>query len=238
MFAIGVNCDFDTFPSLARAAMVGGSSHVFVVMYHSRTIRTPREFALLEEAVVAARALPGVEFMTTSEAVARFPERTRLLNEAGANVVPQTELAGTARARVVVYRRVGGRIGLRSRLERVYARARAAYGRGAYNEAGDCSPAIDRLCRRLLWIGRAVSAVVGAALGAGAAWLPHAMGRMPVWGAGLGVLLAMGIAGAAARWRATARDTRREIAVATVSTLAGIMVGMLLETILLEGPRS
>jgi peptidoglycan/xylan/chitin deacetylase (PgdA/CDA1 family) len=226
--SLGANCELATFPALLAEARNADRQVLLVVNYHSRTIRTPRDWESLETAVRLAAESPDCRIDTIAEVARQYPEIVRARNEAARNVVPQSEVVGTARARAEIYRRALRPLGLAKEIEGTFARARAWYHRGYYDQVQELSPRMDRLSKRLLAaarlavaVGGLVSGILVSSISSQTGTLGHAYGQ-----AGWCFLLAA--LGGMAWWLATSPDTKREILLATALAAAGVLGGVLL----------
>jgi peptidoglycan/xylan/chitin deacetylase (PgdA/CDA1 family) len=223
--SLGANCELAAFPALLAQAHNSDRQVVLVVNYHSRTIRTPRDWELLETAVRLAAESPDCRIHTIAEVARHYPETVRARNEAARNVVPQSEVVGTARARAEMYRRVLRPLGLAKEIEGTFARARAWYHQGYYDRVQELSPRMDRLSTRLLMVGRVGLALAGLALGTAVGAF---CGRLDFGHRGYHYSVVAGLFTliAAAAWqRGTASDTKRETLFAAAAVLAGMACG-------------
>ncbi len=224
--SFGTDCDLSDFPSLLAQALRSDRRVFLRVLYHSRSTRTPEELAALEHAVRLAVQTPQCQVLTIRETVRRFPDQVRLVNEAGRNIVSQTELRNSIRARVVVYRRVAQRFGLARKLEALYCQAKDDYCCGDYQRVQGISTKLDGLCVRVLVGGRASAALLAFAsmfVLAGACWGLAAPARAVWYGA---AELGLVVLGLAAQRGATAVDTKRELRFATLCALIAAAGGL------------
>lgn len=226
--SLGTDCDLFNFPDLLRQALESDQRVYLRILFHSCTTRTPEELAALEGALELATQTPRCRVMTIQQAVDQFPEEVAAVNEAGRNVVAQDMLSGTTRARAVVYRRVSSMLGMDRGLAGLYAEAEQACRRGQYREAAGLSSAIDTRARRVLWGWRAGLAGLGAAVGLAIVSVLQPMsGASRFIGVATTALLIAGLTLVLIR-ASTAKDTRKEVAIAGCTALAGLMIGAML----------
>jgi peptidoglycan/xylan/chitin deacetylase (PgdA/CDA1 family) len=221
---VGSNCDIFSFPQLLDGVSTFNTTGLLVVCYHSHKIRTSEDFAALERAVRLAAETPQCQVLTVAGAAAHG-ELASMANAAAMNAVGQSEVLATNRARAVLYQRCLGVTGRPTRLEVLLARARCAYQEGRYADAVALSPDIDRSTKRLLNCARSALGVL--------AWIAGVLAtlasvRFPaatrLWIVAMPVMMA-GVLGGLAWWRATAHDTRRELAHGMVIALTCAALG-------------
>jgi len=224
--SLGMNCELDTFPSMFEKAQAGIGETLLVINYHSRYIREKQDFDLLEGALDLCAQSQNVEVLTLDDVVRLYPELVRKSNEAAINVVPQWQVAGSTRARVMVYHRALIRLGIRNELERTYLAACSLYWQGRYEETRGLSPLIDRLCNRLQALGRCVAFSIGAIVGILAWAISYRFFPANRLHCYFGALIILALSGLALYWHLTNRDARREILTATFTSIVGGTFGI------------
>jgi len=224
--SLGMNCELDTFPSLFEKARTSGNAALLVINYHSPLIRGEEEFALLEGALNLCAHSANTEVLTLAEVVRLYPELVRKSNEAAMNMVPQWQVAGSERSRVVVYRRAMLGLGIRNKLERTYSAAHSLYWQGRYEEARSLSPLVDRLCKRLQMLGRCAAFAFGAVVGVFTWAISSRFCSSDRIYCYIGAFITMALFGAALHWRLTNKDAKRETLVATLLDIGGAICGI------------
>ncbi len=161
LISFGANCDIANFPSIVRQ-VEGYRNRVFLcVNYHSGKIRREREFQLLKKVVSLAAETPGCEVVTISEAVDRFPNEIRLLNEAGKNIASQETVFDPVRGRAMIYRKIFAFLTQAKNLNSSRKRAKESYYQGMYDEVCKLSSFIDQESKNLILMSRVIASLIG-----------------------------------------------------------------------------
>jgi len=161
LVSFGANCDIERFPSFLRQVK-GSKSRVFLcVSYHSGKIRREWEFELLKKAVSLVSESPEYEVVTIGEAVSRFPNEIRSLNEAGKNIASQETTFEPVRGRAMIYRKVFSFLPQAKNLNSSYKKAKESYYQGMYDEVRNQSMTIDRESKNLISMSRLIASLIG-----------------------------------------------------------------------------
>jgi hypothetical protein len=228
LISFGANCDIENFPSILRH-VEGSKSRVFLcVNYHSEKIRRQWEFELLKKAVSLAADTSGCEAVTMTEAIRRYPDEIRLLNEAGRNIASQETVFDPMRGRAMIYRKTFSFLPQRKNLNSAYKKAKESYYQGMYDEVCKLSPSIDRESKNLILMSRGIASLIGFFFSilffSLISWITP-VNEMLSWAMTLLIFTVFWIG---IWWYATSPDTRREIRFAGLLSLMSGGIGMIL----------
>lgn len=161
LISFGANCDVENFPSILRRVEESKNRIFLCVNYHSGKIKRQREFESLKKAVSLAAETPECEVVTISEAVSRYPNEIRSLNEAGRNIASQETVFDPVRGRALAYGKFFSFLPLAKDLNLLYRTAEESYYWGKYGEVCSLSSSIDRVSRNLILSSRAIASFIG-----------------------------------------------------------------------------
>ena len=227
MTAINQNCSLETFVDSLAVAREAQQAVLIVVLYHSKYIRSPDEFALLERVVASAAEAPDVNIVTLGELARDFADLAKLCNLAGREVSRQDRDPNTNRGAAFLHRRLARMMHIPLQVEALYQAAHVAYARGDYKQAASMSSAIDSECAKVVMVARCTFAVVGAGYGALLLLtLRRVTGsRRTRAMACVGALVMTGLVGSGIGFWAIAPVTRAEILIGTALLVGGASLG-------------
>ncbi len=228
LVSFGANCDIESFPSILRR-VEGSKGVVFLcVNYHSGKIRGQMELQLLKKAVSLATQIPECEVATISEAVSRYPNEIRSLNDAGKNVASQETVFDPVRGRAMIYRKVFSFLPQAKALISSYRKAKESYYQGMYDSVCGLSLTIDRESKSLISMSRVIASLIGFV---SSILVFSVISRVMPAGLTLSwvmTFLILIVFWAAVWWYATFIETKNEIRYAGVLSLIAAGIGMLL----------
>lgn len=224
---VGTNASLAGFAE-AYARAKKSAHRVFIsILFHSSTVCSAEEKALLAEILQTVRGDAECAAMTIAQAARAFPEEWRLANEAGQNIAALHDLSGSVRARAWLYLNASAACGALSGVPRLLQQARDLYLVGEYESCRALTPALDHACARLVWVARGGVALTGVLTG-GLLHLLAARSESVSWWPLLTGLLPLA-AGLAFSRRAIGAGTRAELTLlswlVTAALLAGFLAG-------------